>query len=59
VAVCGGCIKSALLFIVPTLDHKIVAYFDPGFQNILVHFFMFGTQEFSLTCIFLEYHRRT
>jgi len=42
------------LVLVPTLGHKLVAYFDPGLQEVLVKFFMVGTQELSHTCTFLR-----
>ena len=57
-AVCGRLYESAHLVLVPTLGHKLVAYFDPGLQKVLVEFFMLGTQELSHTCTFLECQRK-
>lgn len=48
----------AYLVLVPTLGHKLVAYFDPGLQEVLVQFFNFGTQQLSYTCTFLECHKK-
>ena len=49
---------SVHLKIVTNLDHKIVAYFDPGLQNVLVQFLIVGTHGLSHMCTFLECHRK-
>ena len=57
-AVCGRLHSSAHLVLVPTLGHKLVAYFDPGLQKVLVQLFMLSTQQLSHTCTFLECQRK-